>query len=196
MTSLTLSSGSSPGGAEAFSITTPPTAVTALSNVKVQVSFTPTALEEYSAVLTVKSDDPEHPSILVPLVGNGAKPIIAVTPECDVNRGCTGSVVVSPPSLDFGAQPYMGQLIPDPTTLPQVDIVNEGPVGLKLLGIALIGNKGNLRQDRRHIRPDQHDERSLLHAAVLQSFVAVRQSAVEALLDIRGKLAGFLDLVL
>ncbi len=139
LTKLDLENALAPGGAEAFSLASKPTQVGALQKVKVDVHFSPTVLEDYGANLVVGSDDPDHPVITVPLSGTGARPIINVTPECDPMRKCTGSVVVSPPSIDFGAQPYMALLTPDPTTLPQIDIVNDGQVTLLLTGLTLTG---------------------------------------------------------
>ncbi len=139
ITSLKLESGVAPGGAEAFALGSMPTSVAALQSVKLDVRFSPTVLEDYQANLVISSDDPDHAVIKVPLQGTGARPIIQVTPECDPARKCTGTVVVSPPSIDFGAQPYMALLQPDPTTLPQINIVNGGQVPLLLTGLSITG---------------------------------------------------------
>ncbi|MFT3835998.1 MAG: choice-of-anchor D domain-containing protein [Myxococcaceae bacterium] len=139
ISSLKLTNGLAAGGAEAFKLQTMPSSVDSLGMVKVKVDFKPTVLEDYTANLAVASDDPDHPTITVSLQGTGAKPVIQVTPECDAARSCTGTVVVTPPSIDFGAQPYMALIQPDPTTLPQVDIVNAGAVDLTVTSLTITG---------------------------------------------------------
>src|ERR1700733_8139614 len=67
---------------------------------------------------------------------------------------------------------------------------------LELSRVLLIGYKRDLRQDRRHVRPDQHDKWRLLDPAILQSGIALLQPAIETRLHIAGKLARLIDLVL
>src|ERR1700733_3023924 len=49
---------------------------------------------------------------------------------------------------------------------------------LQLPRVLLIGHKRDLRQDRRHIRPDQHHKRSLLHPAILQPRITLLQPTI------------------
>ena len=43
--------------------------------------FSPTVLQAYDATLVIESDDAEHPAVRVPLHGEGAKPVLKVTPQ-------------------------------------------------------------------------------------------------------------------
>ena len=65
----------------------------------------------------------------------------------------------------------------------------------QLAGVARIGDERDLGENRRHVGSDKDDEWGFLHAAILQSGVAFLQSSVEAVFDVRGKLAGLVDLV-
>lgn len=126
-------------GAAAYSLGTTPAQVDALSTTTLQVTFAPTELRAYTATLVIASNDPDHATIRVVLAGEGAKPILEVTPECEASRMCVGTVVLSPPSIDFGAEPTERLMPIDPTRLPAVNVVNAGPVVLKVTKAAIEG---------------------------------------------------------
>src|SRR5579883_409799 len=62
--------------------------------------------------------------------------------------------------------------------------------------VVWIGEKGNFRKDRWHIRANQYYKRRLLDAPVFQAWVPILKSGVEALLHVEGELTRFADLVL
>ncbi|MBK7858877.1 MAG: choice-of-anchor D domain-containing protein [Archangiaceae bacterium] len=139
VTKLTLTDASSPGGADAFTVKLDPITLAANESKNLSVGFLPTVLQEYGALLTFTSNDEEHPSIKVQLLGDGSKPIMKVTPDCKSANGCTGTVVVSPPSIDFGAEPFMRANPVDASKLPSVAITNEGEVTLVVTRVAITG---------------------------------------------------------
>lgn len=130
LSSLTLESGGAPGGAEGFSIGEAPKQIDALGNATVTITFSPSAFAAYEAALVIASNDEDRPQIRVPLLGEGTKAIVEVTPECGAARNCVGSVTVSPPAIDFGAEPFLRLLPIDVSRLPAVVVVNAGPVPL------------------------------------------------------------------
>ena len=101
--------------------------------------FRPTAIAGYDATLIVRSNDEERPALAVPLHGEGAMPILSVTPECLPAKRCTGAATVDPPAITFADAPFQGLLEPDPTTLPTVNLINEGDVELQILRVAIEG---------------------------------------------------------
>lgn len=136
---IDLASGTSPGGAEGFTVNLEPVTIPGSSSQNLSVTFHPTVLQLYDAVLTFTSNDEEHVTTRVPLLGEGGKPIISVVPDCQVSRGCTGTVTVTPPSIDFGAEPFMRAMMVDASKLPSVAITNEGAVLLVVSRIAITG---------------------------------------------------------
>ncbi|MBL9037890.1 MAG: choice-of-anchor D domain-containing protein [Archangium sp.] len=131
--SVTLeAAGSAPGGLESFGVGTPPPGIEGFGQGTLTVSFSPLVLQAYAANVLIGTNDPERPIVRVPLLGVGAKPILEVTPECLSARGCTGTAVEAPPSIDFAPEPFMRALAVDPSTLPTVNVVNAGPVALKV----------------------------------------------------------------
>src|SRR5438445_9701513 len=64
------------------------------------------------------------------------------------------------------------------------------------LFISWIAYEGNLRQDRRHIRADQHNERRLLHTTIPKTGIFARKPAMQGPLHVGGKLAGFFHFLL
>ncbi len=140
ISSIKLEAGSAPGGLEAFTLGAGlPTSVDALGSATVELTFTPTVLEAYQVTLVVQSNDAESPTLRVPVVGEGARPIIEVTPECVTTRGCTDQVTVTPPAIDFGLEPFMRASPVDPSKLPTVNVVNSGPVALTVSKLAFEG---------------------------------------------------------
>lgn len=136
---ITVEDGSIPGSAAAYTVVDAPEVVPTLGNATFSVRFAPTALQAYDATLVVASNDPDHPRIEVALNGEGAHPVMTVTPECDPAQKCRGTAVVDPPSLDFGAEP-LSRAVPIPVTqLPRVTVVNESEVALVLSKIAIEG---------------------------------------------------------
>jgi hypothetical protein len=136
---LELASGTDPGGAEGFTLKLDPIDIGPLDSTTLPVAFHPTALQEYSATLTLTTNDEEKPTIHVPLLGQGSKPILKVLPDCAASRMCQGTVVVDPPSIDFGAQPYNSMTMIDASKLPAVDITNEGDVSLTITKLEVQG---------------------------------------------------------
>ena len=154
ITSVKLASGAEPGGAEGFSVSAPPLFVDPMSSTPLTITFSPTSVQAFEAVLTVSSDDPEHPTQKVLIDGVGAQPLIAVTPDCAASRGCTGTVTVDPPAIDFGAEPLARPTPIDPSKLPSVNVVNAGPVPLNVTGAAFSGlDRGGLHVRRQHVLP-------------------------------------------
>src|SRR6266576_905496 len=64
------------------------------------------------------------------------------------------------------------------------------------LFISWIAYERNLRQDRRHIRADQHNERRLLHTTIAKTGIFGRKPAMQGPLHVGGKLAGFFHFLL
>lgn len=139
LTSVTLRDGNAPGGAAAFQLVEPPTSVPALSDSEFTIHFRPDALQAYEAELVIASNDEEHPEILIPITGEGAHPLMSVTPDCQATRHCRGTVTVDPPAIDFGEEPLQ-RAVPLPATeLPTITVVNEGEVPLAVSRIAIEG---------------------------------------------------------
>lgn len=126
-------------GAAAFEVVGAPSEVPELSQETLTVRFSPSALAAYEASLVITSNDEEHPRLTVPLLGEGAKPVMVVTPECSAARKCTGSATVDPPALDFGAEPFARLLPIEVTALPSISVVNEGEVPLVVSQLAIEG---------------------------------------------------------
>ena len=130
VSSVKLEAGTAPGGVEGFTLKNTPTQIEALGKTQMQIVFTPKAVQAYSVTLVISSDDPEKPQVRIPVIGEGAQPLVAVTPECSLNRQCNGTAVVSPPSLDFGQEPLTRPSPIEVTKLPSINIVNAGAVSL------------------------------------------------------------------
>jgi hypothetical protein len=79
----------------------------------VQVTFTPTAVQSYSATLTMTTNDPSHPTVSVPLTGSGGQAAATWTPA----------------SLDFGA------VETGATASLNLTITNSGSATLHVTGI-------------------------------------------------------------
>lgn len=126
-------------GAAAFLLGTAPGRVEALASEAVTVTFTPSAAAAFTASLVVASNDPDHPTIRVALVGEGAEPVLEVTPDCAASRGCTGTATVTPLALDFGAEPVRRATPVDASRLPMVVVVNAGTVPLSVTRLAVTG---------------------------------------------------------
>ncbi len=126
-------------GAGAYRLGTTPSQVESLSSDMFTVTFTPTTVAAFTATLVLNSDDPDHPATRVALAGEGAEPKLELTPDCQASRGCMASVVVSPPSIDFGMEPLVRLMPTDPTRLPTLIIVNSGSVPLHVTGAAFGG---------------------------------------------------------
>ncbi len=139
ITSVKLVNGGEPGGAEGFSVSAPPLFVDPMSSTPLTITFSPTSVQAWEAVLTVSSDDPEQPTQRVLLDGVGAQPLIEVKVDCQASNGCTSTAVDAPPSIDFGLEPLVRPSPIPVTALPAVVIQNAGPVDLDLTGVFLTG---------------------------------------------------------
>jgi hypothetical protein len=127
-------------GAAAYRLGTTPASLEPNGSATFSVTFTPTAVAGYTAAVAIASNDPDRPVTRVALVGEGALPKLELTPECAAARGCVGTAVVTPPSIDFGAEPFMRLSMIDPTRLPSVTVVNAGSVDLEVSSARFEGN--------------------------------------------------------
>lgn len=137
--SITLANGGEPGGAEAFKVQTKVESVPSLGSENLVLSFSPTSVQAYEAVLTIASDDPEHKTIDVLLTGAGSEPKIVVTPGCTVAQKCTGTATVTPPAITFAPEPFVRLLPVDVSTLPTIQFNNEGDVDLTVTSVTIAG---------------------------------------------------------
>ncbi len=60
--------------------------------------------------------------------------------------------------------------------------------------VTRVTDEGNLRQNRGHVRPDEHNERRFPHTPIADARTLCRQSAVQSALHVRSKLARFFNL--
>ncbi len=134
-----LANAGEPGGSEGFAVVTKPASVAALGSEELTVTFSPSSVQAYEAVLTISSDDAEEPMIQILLSGIGAEAELTVTPDCQVNRKCAGMVTVTPPSVAFAPEPFLRLLPIDVTTLPSVDLTNNGTVALEVSNLSIAG---------------------------------------------------------
>jgi hypothetical protein len=125
--------------AAAYRLGTTPTQIESLGNGMFSVTFTPPAVAAFAASLVIKSDDPDRATVRVAMAGEGAMPKIELTPDCKAAQGCTATVLVTPPSIDFGLEPLSRPVPLDPTRLPTLIIVNAGDVELDVQSVALTG---------------------------------------------------------
>lgn len=125
--------------AASFSIVTAPHQVDALSSTVVSVRFSPVELRPHTATLLLRSNDAESPETRVPLTGEGARPVLAVRPDCASTRNCVGMVSVSPLAIDFAPEPVERLMELDPSRLPTVFVTNDGPVTLVVTRVAIEG---------------------------------------------------------
>lgn len=139
ITGWTLSDGPIAGAAAAYSVVEKPDGVPPLGKAEYRVRFTPTDVQAYEATLIIASNDPEHPTFELPITGEGAHPLMAVTPECNATLGCEATVVESPPAIDFGPEPFQRQVEIPATKLPKINLVNESDVELVVTKIAFEG---------------------------------------------------------
>ncbi|MER2563876.1 MAG: choice-of-anchor D domain-containing protein [Myxococcaceae bacterium] len=139
VSSITLEPGTAVGGVDGFILGTKPTSIDAFGKVTMPITFAPTAYVQYQATLVVVSNDAEKPTVRIPLVGEGAKPIITVTPVCERAQMCTGTAVVMPPSIDFGMEPLARPSPVPASQLPGVVITNDGVVPLNVTKVAIEG---------------------------------------------------------
>ncbi len=138
--SIVLEPGTSPGGVDGFVLpATKPTTVEAFSMVTMPVTFAPTAFLQYQATLVITSNDAEKPVVRIPLLGEGAKPAISVTPVCERAQQCEGTVTVAPPAIDFGQEPLTRAVMVPASQLPGVVITNDGPVPLSVTRVTIAG---------------------------------------------------------
>lgn len=126
-------------GAGAYRLGTAPMQLDSLGSATLNLTFTPPAVAAFTASLVINSNDPERPATRIALAGEGAEPKLELTPDCPSARGCTATVVVDPPSIDFGMEPLVRLMPIDPTKLPTVVVVNVGAVALQVTGAAFGG---------------------------------------------------------
>jgi hypothetical protein len=135
--SVSLEGGAS--GTEGFTLGTRPTSVEPFGKVTMPITFEPTALKLYQGTLVVQSDDPDKPTVRIPVLGEGARPVLSVTPVCEAAQQCRGAVTAMPRAIDFGQEP-INRPSPIPASqLPGVVITNDGPVPLEVTKVAIEG---------------------------------------------------------
>jgi hypothetical protein len=139
ISSIVLEPGTAPGGVDGFVLGTKPTVVNALDKATMSITFAPTQLVQYQATLVITSNDVDKPVMRVPLVGEGAKPVISVTPVCERSQMCTGTVVIMPASIDFGVEPLARPVMVPSSQLPGVVITNDGPVPMSVTKVTIEG---------------------------------------------------------
>lgn len=122
-----------------FELGAAPGVIAPFASATVELTFSPTEVGVLTNTLLVTSDDPEHSVIRVAVVGEGAMPTLTVTPGCDRSRGCTGSVTVSPPAIEFGSEPTHRAMPLETIKLPTVAVNNDGTVALKVTKFAIEG---------------------------------------------------------
>ena len=110
-----------------------------LSSERVEIAFAPTAYQAYAGELVLKSNDADRPEVRLPILGEGAKPVLVVTPTCEVAQRCTGTVTTAPPSITYAPEPYLRLREIPVTELPAVNLVNEGQVSLLVTRLAIEG---------------------------------------------------------
>lgn len=137
--SIALEPGSAPGGIDGFVLGSKPTSIDGFTTSTMTVTFAPTMRVLYQATLVVASNDPDKPTIRIPLVGEGVRAQIGVTPVCERSQQCTGAVTVMPPAVDFGMEPLSRPVVVPASQLPGVVITNEGPVPLTVTKVAIEG---------------------------------------------------------
>lgn len=126
-------------GAAAYRLGAIPMQVESLGNANFNVTFTPPAVAAFTASLVIKSNDPDHAIIRVAMAGEGALAKLELTPTCEASAGCTDTVVVTPPSIDFGMEPLTRPVPPNATQLPTLVIVNAGDVPLDVASVTMGG---------------------------------------------------------
>ncbi len=139
VSAIELQSASAPGGADGFTVKKDPLTVERGSVTNLTVTFHPTVRQEYAATLVLTTNDAEHTTVRIGILGEGAEPIMTVSADCSAARMCVGSAVATPPSIDFGAEPFMRPMPLDSSRLPQVDITNDGLVALTLTRLSITG---------------------------------------------------------
>ncbi|MCI0570058.1 MAG: choice-of-anchor D domain-containing protein [Myxococcaceae bacterium] len=128
-----------PGGAGAFAVVGVPLTAPKLGLEAFEVTFTPSAVRSYDARLLLDTNDPANPTVELILVGEGAAPSLELTPVCEQVRLCRGSVVVSPPAIDFGLEVFARQQALPIAELPFVVLRNTGEVELLVSALDIEG---------------------------------------------------------
>lgn len=101
----------------------PPGVIDGFTAVDVEVSLAPAAVRSYAGTLVITSDDEEHPEVRVPLTGEGAVPVIEVTPAM----------------VQFMPEPADRAVEPPPSFWPTVGISSTGPVPLDVTSVVVEG---------------------------------------------------------
>jgi hypothetical protein len=126
-------------GDPAFTVAAPPTQVPGLDVAALAVTFRPLEVRAYAATLRIRSNDARNPQVLVALSGDGATAQLTLVPGCDGDAGCTGSVVLAPPALDFGEEPLLRRLPLEDAKLPYLELHSAGAVPLTVASVAIEG---------------------------------------------------------
>lgn len=114
-------------------------AVGGLSDDTVDVTYTPFAYQADLGELVIQSNDPDRPETRIPISGEGSKPILKVIPQCEVAQKCTGTATLAPAALTYAPEPYARLREIPVTELPNVAIINDGPVQMLLTRLTIEG---------------------------------------------------------
>jgi len=134
ISAIEIQSASAPGGAEGFTVKTDPITLMRGTATTLTVTFKPTVRQEYAATLVLTTNDDEHKTVRIGMLGEGAEPVMTVSVDCSGMRMCTYDG-----GIDFGLEPFMRDPPLDPSRLPQVDITNDGLVALTLTRLQITG---------------------------------------------------------
>jgi len=126
-------------GDAAFSVDAPPAQVPGLDVRTLSIVFRPLEVRAHAATLRVRSNDARHPEYLIALSGDGSTAQLTLVPGCDAAAGCTGSVVLAPPALDFGEEPLLRRLPLEDAKLPYLELRSSGAVPLTVTSVAIEG---------------------------------------------------------
>src|SRR5688572_21600798 len=114
-------------------------AMAGLQEDTIDVKYTPVDYQADIGELVITSNDPDHAETRVPILGEGGQPILKVVPQCEVAQKCTGTAVVTPPSITYAPEPFARLREIPVTELPNVAIINDGPVEMLLTKLAIEG---------------------------------------------------------
>lgn len=122
-----------------FTLTKTLESVAGLSTDTLDLTYQPIAYQADLGELVIKSNDPDYPELKLPISGEGAKPILKVVPQCEVAQKCTGTATLTPPAIVYAPEPYARLREIPVTELPNVNILNDGPVEMLLTRLSIEG---------------------------------------------------------
>jgi hypothetical protein len=142
--------------AAAFLVVQPPAQIPGNGQALLSLQFKPTQKRVYNASVQIQSDDYRESDRVksVALTGEGALPEIQLLPAC--NAPCANrTVVVTPPSIDYGLEPAFRAVEPKENTWPAVFVRNNGKWPLSVTAIKVQGSDPDRFLPTASIRLDQ-----------------------------------------